>query len=125
MKEAVRIIAILISVLSALALIFLLIGIVESQLELGVGIGLMVSLLWSVTLLWALDYALWKIDRLEKVLKIKGVITDKDGELKEPDFIEESAEENIYVCKNCGYQLFEDDDVCPNCKTPRDNNEER
>ena len=28
--------------------------------------------------------------------------------------------ENVEFCKNCGYQLFDDDKICPNCKQKRD-----
>ena len=31
------------------------------------------------------------------------------------------GDEKFLLCKKCGFQLFEDDVICPNCKEPRNN----
>lgn len=72
-----------------------------------------------LVLLFALNGALDRIEKLETALLEKKVIKEKDLEDRDIISYEEiksGSTEGISLCKNCGYQIFNDDIVCPNCK---------
>lgn len=114
---------------SIMASIYLLIFIVVSLVELilvCVGalhiITFLASLLSSfciLLLLMALNNALNRIERLETALLEKKIIKEKDLEEKrQPTYteIKEGQIDGVSLCKHCGYQIFEEDIECPNCK---------
>lgn len=89
-------------------------------LILGVNIITVLILLFSdifiICLTYGLGTALTKINRIENILFNKDIINQDD--IKEiNDYI---IPDNVYICKKCGYQLFPEDNTCPNCKTPKE-----
>lgn len=76
-----------------------------------------ISELIQLILLWALDNALQRVATLEEILSTQGLRNQKL--IDEAKFgYHEEPKENITYCPVCGYQLFPEDKVCPNCKTP-------
>ncbi|MDE6475024.1 MAG: zinc ribbon domain-containing protein [Clostridia bacterium] len=96
-----------------------------------------ISSIIELILLFSLDNAIKRITILENVLLEKGVIekkelnmndvtekenfNDTDGTAKDTDNIDLEAE-GITFCKECNYQLFPEDEVCPYCGAKVDNN---
>lgn len=75
-----------------------------------------------ITLMYALANALERIEKLETALLDKKVIEETDLEKEEEKTFEEIENgelEGVTLCKECGYQLFEDDLECPNCHTKK------
>lgn len=106
------------------------------------GIGVLLSMVYIVAItvvLIRLDGNMTdkenKISKLEaQIEKLKqhlGIVDEEEPEEFDkgvPTFeeTETPAEtvEGIRFCKNCGYQLFPEDKICPNCNTEVDNTEE-
>lgn len=61
---------------------------------------------------WALNNALERISVLENILKKKDIVQEDDLEA-ELDSL--TGVKRVTHCKACGYQLFKEDKVCPNC----------
>lgn len=69
-----------------------------------------------------------KVKVLEDLLIKKNIISQKDLQKSQPkqkeessNFVHDEIKEPITHCKNCGYQLFEEDTQCPNCGGVRKN----
>ena len=59
-----------------------------------------------------------RIERLEEALLNKEIIKVED--ICEADVTEKVDEDNVTLCPHCNYQVFQEDKICPNCKTPID-----
>lgn len=70
----------------------------------------------STFLIWTLHFILERIAYIEQTLQDKEIITKKE--------IEISYSDKVYVCKKRDWQLYSEDRICPNCKTPREDLEE-
>ncbi|MDE7182522.1 MAG: zinc ribbon domain-containing protein [Clostridia bacterium] len=68
----------------------------------------------ELILIWALDNCIFRIEVLENILNKKGIVEERDVQIEVDGFVDEK-EEDINYCKHCGYQLFKEDKVCPNC----------
>lgn len=123
MRKTVRIIAIATSVLYVVFIGVMISFVASKKLDIVAFLGFAFAIGINLILLWALDHALTRIERLENILSTKNIITDKDVDLEDLGYIEETPE-NLSECKNCGYQLFPEDKICPNCKTPREDLED-
>jgi len=102
----------------------------------GVVFALLLAIVFiaPVVILYAVLNLLDRVEILEDKLLKKKVLTKKDLEtpVKE-DIIWENensklqptfkgkiiADEEVELCKNCGYQMFPEDTECPNCHTKR------
>ena len=123
----------------ALTILFVLSGIIFLILSLLLGysyfiafIVVIVEALIALLPLYALANAIKRIDRLEYLLLQKKIIKNKDI-YEEIDYkkleanttiesrslqeIQEGEIDGITLCKKCGYQIFEEDEECPNCHT--------
>lgn len=112
-NKLVKIIAVIFTVLYIIGILLLIVLASLRKIDL---FSLFISLLSGaiqIILLWALNSALERIEALENILMRKGVVKSDDysQELNKPT-------DKITFCKNCGFQLFEEDVVCPNCNTP-------
>ena len=106
------------------------------------------SMVVELVLLWGLVDALARIERLEKLLSEKEIVTEEELEEIELEntlqkkcpkcgmlmnFDENECPnchvmyqgEKVDFCKHCGFQLFPEDKICPNCETPRDDLEKQ
>ena len=72
----------------------------------------------QLILIWALDNALMRVKLLEEVLEKQGLVNKRITDEVKLGYHEE-PKENITYCPVCGYQLFPEDKICPNCKTPK------
>lgn len=76
----------------------------------------------SLILLFSLDNAIKRITVLENKLMEKGVVSESELITYEPSIAnvgtpEDLADKGIVFCKNCNYQLFPEDTICPYCGT--------
>ena len=71
-----------------------------------------------IFLLWELRSDTKRIKRLEEALLNKEVIKAED--IGEVDITEQVDKDNATLCPHCNYQIFPEDKICPNCKTPID-----
>jgi len=83
--------------------------------------------IFVIALTYGLGNALTKINKLENILLSKKVINENDKNIIENEiYVEPTTIESLHsnnefsLCKKCGYQLFTEDKICPNCKTPKD-----
>lgn len=119
---AVHVIAIAYLVLSIIVLIAMIILCVVKYLTFFDCIIFVVSSIISLILLFSLDDAIQRITVLENKLMEKGVVTENElcSYESSGDIVEsptDLAAKGIVFCKNCNYQLFPEDTVCPNCGT--------
>ena len=63
-----------------------------------------------------------KVKVLEDLLIKKNIISQKDLQKSQPkqkeessNFVHDEIKESITHCNKCGYQLFQEDEKCPNC----------
>lgn len=74
----------------------------------------------SLVLLFSLDDAINRITFLENKLLEKGVVEESELQPYEPPVEVEALTadlkaKGIILCKQCSYQIFPEDKVCPNC----------
>lgn len=118
---AVRIIATVYTVLYILAVIGIIVALVLQAMSWIDALILFISMSVSVVLVWALDSVLIRVDALERVLAQKGAVTESELEEAVDAALDAEEErilpetEGLRYCSVCGYQLFPEDEVCPNC----------
>lgn len=73
----------------------------------------------GLILLFSLGNAIERISVLENVLLKKGIVEKNElDSVADTEGIKDNAGDiGIKLCKKCGYQLFPEDTVCPNCGT--------
>ena len=117
MKKYNNIVATLAVIFTVLYAIAVIVFIILTALKLMDWVSLVIFIVSGAVeliLLWALNNALERIGVLENVLNKKGVVEKKDIE-EELDGFSVEPDENLRHCETCGYQLFPEDKVCPNC----------
>ena len=115
MKKAVKIIAIIASIGLIVNFIILCVGLSHKEITWGIFLTSLLSNIIIVILVWALHYALNRIE----ILAQKVNLTQRDVDLHNRGYSQENPED-MDTCKVCGYQLFPEDEKCPNCNTPRE-----
>ena len=92
----------------------LLIALIKLKLNAGLIMLYMLGyVLFSVLVLF-IDYLFYKL--------IGIIIEHKD---KLGHLVDDTETEHIVFCKRCGYQLFDDDAICPNCGLKRGKKNEK
>lgn len=58
--------------------------------------------------------------------KLIGIIIEHEDKLSPlVEEVDDAEPEHIVLCKRCGYQLFDDDAICPNCGLKRGKKNEK
>ena len=110
----VNILAKILTVIYAIGVVVLFILLVLSEID---WLSFIISVIGGAVeliLIWALDNCIFRIEVLESILNKKGIVEERDVQIEVDGFADEK-EEDINYCKHCGYQLFKEDKVCPNC----------
>ena len=115
-KSAVYYIALVYSILCAIGFILCLVLLILKKLDWITFLIYIVSSAVQLILLWSLENALDRIETLENILIEKKVISEKEIDTPSDEDMPEPPE-TISFCDNCGFQIFPDDEVCPNCQT--------
>ena len=136
-KNGVNIVGIIAFVFLALFIIAEIVTIVLTVLKILSWFDVLyvsISCIIQLILLFSLNNAIQRITILENALLNKGVLAEKEIapdtiseeiiELAESTSETEIAAAGIKFCKACGYQLFPEDKVCPNCGAEIEDNEE-
>lgn len=117
MKKYNNIVATISVIFTVIYIIAVIVFIILAALRLIDWVALVVFIISGaieLILLWALNNALERIEVLENVLNKKGIVEKKDIE-EEIDGFSVEPDEKLGHCETCGYQLFPEDKVCPNC----------
>lgn len=121
-RGAVYVIAVALTVLSLIGFILMLVFLALHKIG---WLTFILSILVSVVeliMVWALNNVLERIAVLESLLIEKKVI--EESEIAEPVEeelpVETQPAEGVTFCKHCGFQLFPEDEVCPNCQSKVD-----
>lgn len=83
----------------------------------------------QIILLWSLENAIDRIGILENLLIEKKVIEEDEVYKLDDEVAVENSEviessEAVSFCPNCGFQIFPEDEICPNCKCKIDRQED-
>ena len=112
----ITILAVVETIAAVVGLTYVVIGIFNHSITIILGLVMLLGLAISTFLIWSLHFILERIAYIEQTLQDKEIITKKE--------IEISYSDKVYVCKKCDWQLYSEDRICPNCKTPREDLEE-
>lgn len=95
----------------------LLIALIKLKLNAGLIMLYMLGyVLFSVLILF-IDYLFYKLI---------GIIIEHEDKLSPlVEEVDDTEPEHIVLCKRCGYQLFDDDAICPNCGLKRGKKNEK
>lgn len=107
----ITILAVIETIAAVVGLAYVVIGIFNHSISIILGLVMLLGLAISTFLIWTLHFILERIAYIEQKLQDKGVVTGKEMEM--------SYSGGVYVCKKCGWQLYPEDRICPNCQTPR------
>lgn len=112
MKKAVKIIAVIATIGLIANLIVLSIGLSNKEITWSVFFSSLLSNIIIVILLWALHYALNRIEILEEKIEKNRL------EIASHKKVHREKIKDIYICPVCGCDIYNEEEICPNCKTP-------
>lgn len=112
----ITILAVVETIAAVIGTIYVVVGIFNESISIILGLVMLLAFVVSTFLIWTLNFILERIAYIEQTLQDKEIITKKE--------IEISYSDKVYVCKKCGWQLYPEDRICPNCQTPREDLED-